>query len=170
MTSTIATTAPDAQRRSPFTGADICREAGLTLPDRTPRPVFDDDLWDFTDVIGLPVQMALYRRRFDFTTITDPRWRLVAKELILALLVPTHDAVVGLPRAYRTALQLTSCYSRLYEAGNSSAGSISGALLPSPNSTPISASNTWRSGATSSTPTASSWASKAPVSAALPRR
>ena len=118
MTSTIATTAPDAQRRSPFTGADICREAGLTLPDRTPRPIFDDDLWDFTDVIGLPVQMALYRRRFDFTTtITDPRWRLVAKELILALLVPTHDAVVRLPRAYRTALQLTSCYSRLYEAG-----------------------------------------------------
>lgn len=117
MTSTIATTAPDAQRRSPFTGADICGEAGLTLPDRTPRPVFNDDLWDFTDVIGLPVQMALYRRRFDFTTITDPRWRLVAKELILALLVPTHDAVVGLPRAYRTALQLTSCYSRLYEAG-----------------------------------------------------
>ncbi len=117
MTSTIATTAPDAQRRSPFTGADICREAGLTLPDRTPRPIFDNDLWDFTDVIGLPVQMALYRRRFDFTTITDPRWRLVAKELILALLVPTHDAVVGLPRAYRTALQLTSCYSRLYEAG-----------------------------------------------------
>ena len=117
MTSTIATTAPDAQRRSPFTGADICRQAGLTLPDRTPRPIFDDDLWDFTDVIGLPVQMALYRRRFDFTTITDPRWRLVAKELILALLVPTHDAVVRLPRAYRTALQLTSCYSRLYEAG-----------------------------------------------------
>jgi hypothetical protein len=117
MTSTIATTAPDAQPRSPFTGTDICREAGLTLPDRTPRPVFDDDLWDFTDVVGLPVQMALYRRRFDFTTITDPRWRLIAKELILALLVPTHDAVVRLPRAYRTALQLTSCYSRLYEAG-----------------------------------------------------
>ncbi|WP_006247232.1 site-specific integrase [Mycolicibacterium tusciae] len=117
MTSTIATTAPGTPPRSPFTGADICREAGLTLPDRTSRPVFDDDLWDFTDVVGLPVQMALYRRRFDFTTITDPRWRLVVKELILALLAPNHDAVVRLPRAYRTALHLTSCYSRLYEAG-----------------------------------------------------
>jgi integrase len=117
MTSTIATTAPGTQPRSPFTGADICREAGLTLPDRTSRPVFDDDLWDFTDVVGLPVQMALYRRRFDFTTITDPRWRLVVKELILALLVPNHDAVVRLPRAYRTPLHLTSCYNRLYEAG-----------------------------------------------------
>ncbi|ODR13528.1 hypothetical protein BHQ23_33340 [Mycobacterium gordonae] len=41
--------------------------------------------------------MALYRRRFDFTTITDTRWRLVAKELILALLAPNHNAVVRLP-------------------------------------------------------------------------
>ena len=115
--------------------------------------------------------MALYRRRFDFTTITDPRWRLVAKELILALLAPRHDAVVRLPRAYRTALQLTSCYSRLDEADPIlRLARPSGALPPSPNSTPISASNTWRFGVTSSTTTASSWASKAPVSAALPRR
>ena len=117
MTSTSATTAPSTQPRSPFTGADICHEAGLALPDSTSRPVFDDDLWDFTDVVGLPVQMALYRRRFDFTTIDDPRWRLVVKELILALLAPNHDAVVRLPRAYRTPLHLTSCYHRLYEAG-----------------------------------------------------
>jgi integrase len=117
MTSTSATTAPSTQPRSPFTGADICHEAGLALPDSTSRPVFDDDLWDFTDVVGLPVQMALYRRRFDFTTIDDRRWRLVVKELILALLVPNHDAVVRLPRAYRTPLHLTSCYNRLYEAG-----------------------------------------------------
>jgi len=117
MTSTSVTTAPSTQPRSPFTGADICHEAGLALPDSTSRPVFDDDLWDFTDVVGLPVQMALYRRRFDFTTIDDPRWRLVVKELILALLAPNHDAVVRLPRAYRTPLHLTSCYNRLYEAG-----------------------------------------------------
>ncbi|MFI6368828.1 hypothetical protein ACIBG0_39625 [Nocardia sp. NPDC050630] len=117
MTRTTTTAAPGTQPQSPFTGADICRTAGLTLPDGTPRPAFDDDLWDFTDVVGLPVQMALYRRRFDFTTITEPGWRLVTKELILALLAPNHDAVVRLPRAYRTALQLTSCYNRLYEAG-----------------------------------------------------
>ena len=79
--------------------------------------MFEDDLWDFTDVVGLPVQMALYRRRFDFTTITNQRWRLIAKELILALLAPNHNAVVRLPRAYRTPLHLTSCYNRLYEAG-----------------------------------------------------
>ena len=43
MTSTGATTAPGTQPRSPFTGADICHEAGLALPKSTSRPVFDDD-------------------------------------------------------------------------------------------------------------------------------
>jgi len=117
MTSTSVTAAPGPQPWSAFTGADVGLEAGLTLPDGTPPPLFDDDHWDFTHVVGLPVQMALHRRRFDFTTITDPRWRLVAKELILALLAPHHAAVVRLPRAYRTPLHLSSCYSRLSEAG-----------------------------------------------------
>ena len=54
-------------------------------------------------------------RRLDFTPITDPRWRLVAKELIFALLVPRHDIVILLPRALRTALHLESCRSRFRE-------------------------------------------------------
>ncbi|GAU71351.1 site-specific recombinase [Streptomyces sp. NBRC 110611] len=58
---------------SPFAGADVCQEAGFQLPAGTCRPFFDDDLWDFTDVVGLPVQMSLSQRRFDFTLITDPR-------------------------------------------------------------------------------------------------
>ena len=58
--------------RSPFAGADICRQAGLTLPAGARRPMFDDDLWDFTDVSGLPVSMALADRRFSFTPITEP--------------------------------------------------------------------------------------------------
>ncbi len=101
---------------SPFTGADVCRQAGLGLPDDARRPVFEDDLWDFTDVIGLPVEMALANRRLDFAAITDPRWRLAAKELVLAMLVPQHPAVAPLPRAYRTALHLRSCGGRLEEA------------------------------------------------------
>ena len=76
------------------------------MPDRCARPLFDDDLWDFTEVIGLPVQMAAVSRRFDFAAIIDPRWRLVAKELILAMLAPRHEAVAPLPRAYRTPLHL----------------------------------------------------------------
>jgi hypothetical protein len=101
--------------RSVFTGTDICRQAGLTLPEGVRRPVFDDDVWDFTHVVGLPVQMALAHRRFGFAAITDPRWRLVAKELIFAMLVPLHEAVAPLPRAYRTALHLNTASGRLIE-------------------------------------------------------
>ena len=100
--------------RSQFTGADVCREAGLTLPVGV-RPVFDDDLWDFTQVIGLPVQMPLYSRRFDFTAIPGPQWRLVAKELIFAMLAPRHEAVAMLSRAYRTPVHLSTAYGRLFE-------------------------------------------------------
>jgi hypothetical protein len=105
----------DGRRASPFAGTDVCGQAGLTLPPGAERPVFEDDLWDFTDVVGLPVDMALANRRFDFAAITDPRWRLVAKELILALLAPRHEAVALLPRAYRTPLHLRSCNARLEE-------------------------------------------------------
>jgi hypothetical protein len=77
--------------------------------------MFDDDRWDFTEVVGLPVQMAPAVRRFDFTTITDQRWRMVAKELILALLAPRHLAVAPLPRAYRSPLHLRTARGRLGE-------------------------------------------------------
>ncbi|WP_211265640.1 hypothetical protein [Actinacidiphila oryziradicis] len=77
---------------SVFAGVDVCREAGLTLPEGVRRPLFEDDLWDLAEVVGLPVQLALQHRRFHFTHIGDPRWRLVAKELVMALLAPQHEA------------------------------------------------------------------------------
>jgi hypothetical protein len=100
---------------SPFAGADVCREAGLSLPQGAARPVFEDDEWDFTHVIGLPVQMGLSVRRLGFTAIGDPRWRLAAKEVILAMLAPRHDAVAPLPRAYRTPLHIGTAKGRLDE-------------------------------------------------------
>ena len=102
--------------RSPFAGADICQQAGLTLPAGARRPMFDDDLWDFTDVSGLPVSMPLSDRRFSFTPITSPQWRMVAKELIFAMLAPRHEAVALLPRANRTPAHLHTASSRLDEA------------------------------------------------------
>ena len=112
---TFATDSAREHRPSPFTGTDVCLQAGLTLPDGVRRPLFDDDLWDFTDVVGLAVHIPLANRRFDFAVIGDPRWRLVAKELIIAALAPRHPAVAELPRAYRTPLHLRSCIGRLHE-------------------------------------------------------
>ncbi|ANS32495.1 hypothetical protein R1CP_39560 (plasmid) [Rhodococcus opacus] len=101
--------------RSLFAGTDVCRQAGLTLPEGTRRPMFDDDRWDFAEVVGLPIQMDMSSRRFDFTTITSSRWRLVAKEQAMAMLAPHHEAVRQLPRAYRTPLHLRSVFKRLSE-------------------------------------------------------
>jgi len=102
-------------RRSPFAGAEVCHVAGFQLPPGTHGPVFDQDVWDFTAVVGLPVQQRDHQRRMDFTVIANRRWRLVAKELIVALLAPRHEAVALLPRALRTPLHLRTCSGRLAE-------------------------------------------------------
>ena len=109
---TLTAAGPD---RSVFAGADICREAGLTLPSGTRRPVFEDDLWDFTAVAGLPNQMSKVSRRFNFTAIASVCWRLVAKEQIMAMIAPRLEAVMTLPRAYRTPLHLLTASGRLAE-------------------------------------------------------
>jgi hypothetical protein len=100
---------------SVFAGVDVCREAGLGLPPGVRRPLFEDDLWDLSEVVGLPVSLALQHRRFNFAAITDPRWRLVGKELIMALLAPGHHAVASLPRAYRATHHVSTCHGRLDE-------------------------------------------------------
>lgn len=105
----------DGQRGSVFAGADVCDEAALAVTDGSRRPVFDDDVWDFTAVIGLPTQMARSIRRFDFSVIAEARWRLVAKELILALLAPRHEAVAPLSHAYRIPLHVNTAGARLAE-------------------------------------------------------
>ena len=51
----------------------------------------------------------------DFTAICDPRWRLVAKEYLLARMLPGHELVAVLPHAYRIPLALRSCKRRLAE-------------------------------------------------------
>lgn len=72
--------------RSAFAGADVCMEAGLALAPGTPRPRFENDVWDLSGVVGLPVQMDPRHRRLEFAAIVNPAWRVVAKELVLALL------------------------------------------------------------------------------------
>lgn len=110
-----ALASPPGPHRSVFAGADICGEAGLSLPTGTRHPIFEDDLWDFTEVIGLPNQMGTCTRRFDFAAITNRPWRLVAKEQIMAMLAPRHETVALLPHTYRTALHLTTASGRLAE-------------------------------------------------------
>ena len=77
--------------------------------------MFEDDLWDFTAVAGLPNQMSKVSRRFNFTAIASVCWRLVAREQIMAMIAPRLEAVMTLPRAYRTRLHLLTASGRLAE-------------------------------------------------------
>src|SRR6266581_7779468 len=115
MTTAMPLAQPDDQGASPFAGADVCRLAGLRLRPGRRGPAFGDDVWDFTAVDGLPAQMQLSYRRWDFTAIIIPGWRLVAKEQLMALLAPRHEAVAVLARASRTPLHLRTCQLRFAE-------------------------------------------------------
>ena len=98
---------------SVFAGAEVARAAGFTLPGGARGPVFDDNVWDFAGVARLPAQLSRAAKQWDFTAITDPGFRLVAKELLFALLAPRHQAVAALPHAYRVPLAIPTCRERL---------------------------------------------------------
>ena len=87
---------------SVLAGADVCAAAGFRLRPRGRAATFDDDVWRFGDIDGLSVQMSMPAyTRMDFTAISDPRWRLTAKEYLFARLAPGHPEVAVLPRAFR---------------------------------------------------------------------
>ena len=101
---------------SVLAGADVCAAAGFRLRPRGRAATFDDDVWRFGDIDGLSVQMSMPAyTRMDFTAISDPRWRLTAKEYLFARLAPGHPEVAVLPRAFRVPLTLSSCIRRLAE-------------------------------------------------------
>jgi hypothetical protein len=111
-----AAAAPAGRHRaSPFAGTDLCAKAGWRVRAGGRRPVFDDDVWCFDDVEGVAVQLCKSDLRMDFTTVADPDWRLLAKEYLLARMIPGHERVAVLPGAYRFPLALRSCKRRLAE-------------------------------------------------------
>jgi hypothetical protein len=106
---------PPKTAPSPFAGADICGLAGFVLPIRAARSVFEDDIWVFTQVIGIPAYVAKCARRLDFSGIINERWKTVAKEYIAAQMAPGHEAVRTLPYANRTVRVVNSLYGELLE-------------------------------------------------------
>jgi hypothetical protein len=98
---------------SVFAGADVGRAAGFTVTGGARGPAFDDDVWDFTAVARLPAQLSRAAKVWNFTGVTDPGFRLAAKELLFALLAPRHEAVAALPHAYRVPLAIATCRERL---------------------------------------------------------
>lgn len=112
---TLPNSRPVVALRSPFAGADLCELAGFALPAGAPRSVFEDDIWDFTQVIGIPAYVSMCARRLDFSGIINPRWKTVAKEYAAAMLAPGHEAVRVLPHANRTVKAINSFYAEMLE-------------------------------------------------------
>lgn len=100
--------------RSPFTGQLVPQLANLAMPPSARPPVFDEDRWDFTGLRDAPVQLKPSELLFDFVAISNTSWRLVAKELMIAMLCPRHPALLELPNVRRSALHLRTCHQRLF--------------------------------------------------------
>ncbi|MFF1691948.1 MULTISPECIES: hypothetical protein [unclassified Streptomyces] len=96
-------TAPGLGRAAtaPFAGLVLCPAIGFSLPSGQAGPVFEQDLWDFSQVLRLPAHTPKGARILDFTTVRNPSWRTLAKEYVTALL-PGHARVRELPDAVRT--------------------------------------------------------------------
>ncbi|MFJ3725367.1 hypothetical protein ACIPYQ_22725 [Streptomyces sp. NPDC090045] len=107
-----------SSRQSPFAGLDVCQVARLELSPGAHGPRFDDDLWDLTGLALAPKSMGSYHLRWDFARIVNPTWRLVAKEMITALLAPHDERVALLPHAFRTPKSVGSMYDMIRHLAN----------------------------------------------------
>jgi hypothetical protein len=134
VTAVVSVLEPRFAHGHPFYGLSVADTAGLRLRPGALRPVFDQDVWDLTGLADAPAVMSAHRRVLDFTPITNPRWRRVAREYLLARLVPGHPAVATLPNAFRAPLNpntlwnelkhLTSWFNHLTTAGVSSLSNV----------------------------------------------
>ncbi len=113
MTTPAAAATPADPGGRGFSGADVAEAAGLRLQPGSPRPVFDRDVWDFSGLADAPAVMGAHRKVLDFTSIANPRWRLVAREYLMARLAPRHPAVATLPHALRTPLNPHSLWAEV---------------------------------------------------------
>lgn len=97
-----ATPPNNTQSPSTFAGLDVCDTAGLTLVHGARRPLYDDDVWDLTELANDARQATRSTRLWNFASITKTEWRYVAKDISLAFLAPRHVDVICLPLAFRT--------------------------------------------------------------------
>lgn len=106
--------APSSRRTvSVFAGVDVCATAGLRLPDRAPRSRFEDDCWVFSEILDAHRMVSDHELVWDFTQIRNPRWRVVAKEILLAMLAPQYEAVLECAHALRAVRSPRTCFTFL---------------------------------------------------------
>lgn len=107
--------APTPRRaQSAFADADVCDAAGLRMVPDARRVLFEEDRW-LLALADAHRQIKPYELDWDFTQIVNPAWRVVAKDVLLGMLAPQHEAVVECPHAPRTVRSPRTCYRYLVQ-------------------------------------------------------
>ncbi|MFI6061951.1 hypothetical protein [Streptomyces sp. NPDC051286] len=91
----------------------MCEIAGLRLVDGATRPRFEQDRWVFSGLADAHRMMSDHEQIWDFTRIVNPRWSIVAKEILLAMLAPQYEAVLECAHAIRTPRSPRTCFNFL---------------------------------------------------------
>lgn len=105
--------APLPRRRrsvSIFAQGDVCEIAGLRLADGAVRPRFEQDRWVFSGLVDAHRMMSEREQIWDFAEIINPLWRVVAKEILLAMLAPQYEAVLKCAHALRAVRSPRTLY------------------------------------------------------------
>ncbi|MCX4591710.1 integrase [Streptomyces sp. NBC_01549] len=95
---------------SVFAGADVCDVAGLRLAPGAERPLFEYDRWVLSGLLDAHRMMSDHEHIWDFAEIINPSWRVVAKEVLLALLAPQHESVLQCALAIRSVRSPRTCF------------------------------------------------------------
>ncbi|MFJ9508674.1 hypothetical protein ACIRPZ_33405 [Streptomyces anulatus] len=119
---------------SAFAGADVCEIAGLRVKAGATSPLFDSNTWDLRCLADTHRMVKEYELVWEFELIRNPAWRVVAKEVVLALMAPQHEAVLVCPHAerrlrsprtsYRFLQRLTEWFNWLTEQGVATLGEV----------------------------------------------
>ncbi|MEU9183397.1 integrase [Streptomyces sp. NPDC048484] len=91
----------------------MCEIAGLRLVDGATRPRFEQDRWVFSGLADAHRMMSDHEQIWDFPRIVNPLWRIVAKEILLAMLAPQYEAVLECAHALRAARSPRTCFNFL---------------------------------------------------------
>ncbi|MFD6802568.1 integrase [Streptomyces cyaneofuscatus] len=95
---------------SVFAGLYVCEVAGLRMPPTVRGPMFDEDLWVLADLVDAHRMVDPHELIWDFTEINNAAWRVVAKEVLLAMLAPQYQAVLECANAIRSFSNPRTCY------------------------------------------------------------
>ncbi|MFE0055300.1 integrase [Streptomyces sp. NPDC059003] len=94
---------------SAFADCTVCETAGLRLLPGAVRSRFEDDLWDLRGLADKARSVRAYELLWDFSPIINTSWRVVAKEVLLALLAPHHESVTACSLALRKFRSPRTC-------------------------------------------------------------